>query len=92
MAKLTPTKVEKATDEQIAHLGSRARNFKWEFPTEVFNGEIWRIEVPNDKVASMSNSFRNQCQSVYKHRAKTRKGADGAVYVQLLEDRPVDSK
>lgn len=87
-----PKSVEKATEEEILHLRERgARNYMWEFPEEVFNGEWWKIEVPENQVSSAGNSFRNQCHSVYHRRANVH-NKNGYIWVRLLEDKPVDEK
>jgi hypothetical protein len=87
-----PKQVAKASKQEIEHLHSRgARNYMWEFPEEVFNGEWWRIEVPNTDVKSAGNSFRTQAHVVYKRRAKVH-NKDGAVFVRLSDERVPEPK
>lgn len=68
------------------------RRFKWEYPEEIFDGEWYAIEVPNNKVTSALNSYRNQSQSVYGTRASCFRGDDGRLYVRRLVDQPVEPR
>lgn len=84
-----PKKIVKATEEEIQNLHARgARNYMWDFPEEMFNGEWWKVEVPNTDVKSAGNSFRTQCHILYKRRANVH-NKDGAVFVRMRKDDPV---
>ena len=89
----SPISVRKTTEEEVEALSVKGPGqYKWSFPVETFDGTWWAIEVPNNKVASAINSFRNQCESVYQTRAKARKGSNGEVFVKRLLDKPVSPR
>lgn len=86
-----PTSVTQVTEEEVeAEAVFGPKRYKWEFPEKTFDGRWWDIGVPNTKVNSAINSFRNQCESVYRTRAQARRGRNGAVFVRRLVDKPVD--
>ncbi len=86
-----PTSVTQVSAEEVeAEAMFGPQNFKWEFPKSTFDGQWWAIEVPNTKVNSAINSFRNQCESVYRTKASARRGRNGAVFVRRLVNTPVD--
>lgn len=88
-----PTAVTQVTEEEVeARSINSPRFFKWQFPEEVFDGTWWEIEVPSSKVMSATNSFRNQCESVYGTRATVRKGDDGQIFVKRLTDKKTEAK
>lgn len=91
MKKFKPSKIEKATDQELAELRHKGRQFKWELPPETFNGETWKLSVPNDQTNSLANSFRNQAQSIYGKRAKVRR-ANGYLFVRLTDEKVSKSK
>ncbi len=90
MAKESPTSVAPVTEEEVESLTNRKgpRSYKWEFPEETFNGDWWAVEVPNNKVGSALNSYRNQCEAVYGTRATCYRGEDGRLFVRRLVDQP----
>lgn len=90
MAQEKPTAIKSVTEEEVKSL-TRApgkRSYKWEFPKETFNGEWWGLEIPNNKVSSAMNSYRNQCEALYGTRANAYRGSDGRVFVRRLVDEP----
>jgi len=79
-------KVEPATEAEIRLLRSRGfGTYLWEFPEETFNGEWWKLTVPNNQVKSLGNSFRSQCKVVYKRRASVH-NKDGSVFVRMKDE------
>lgn len=90
MASDKPLSITTISEEEVKSLTNvkGARSYKWEFPEETFDGQWWAIEVPNNKVASALNSYRNQAQAVYKTRASCYRGNDGRLFVRRLVDEP----
>jgi len=84
-----PKSVVRATQEEIENLQSRgARNYMWEFPDEAFDGDWYKMTIPNTDVKSAGNSFRTQCHVVYQRRANVH-NKDGAVFVRLRINDPI---
>lgn len=90
MAREKPLSITTISDEEVSELtkapGHRA--YKWDFPEEVFNGDWWAIEVPNGKVASALNSFRNQSEAIYGTAANCYRSTDGRLMVRRLVNKP----
>lgn len=86
-----PISVQSVSQEEVdAQTNSRGpRRYKWDFPEEIFDGEWWELEVPNDQVSSATNSYRNQAQSVYGTKASCFRGDNERLYVRRLIDEPV---
>lgn len=86
-----PLSVTTISEEEVDSLTTSrgARAYKWKFPEETFDGQWWALEIPNNKVASALNSYRNQSQAVYGTRASCYRGSDGRLFVKRLVDEPV---
>lgn len=89
-----PTAVTSITEEEVKTLTNprAAGSYKWQFPDETFDGEWWALEVPNNRVASAMNSYRNQAEGRYGTRASCYRSTDGRLFVRRLVDQPKQRK